>query len=378
MRRLNVKSKSWNYQVLVGEGAWRELRRFPQARYSSTFVLSERRLWNRWGKLFLAHSGLKNVKALFVPAGEASKSLEWVERVAGQLLEHGADRRTLLITFGGGVVGDLGGFVASTYMRGIDYIQVPTTVVAQVDSAVGGKTGVNVGAMKNLVGTFHPPRLVLAEPLVLSSLSRRAFRSGLYEVVKHAILIGDPLFAVLEASLNSRSSYRQSRGKLTPHQVKRLEPILQNAVKVKVDVVNRDERETDWRQVLNLGHTFGHALEEATHYRRFLHGEAVAWGLLAATHLARRVGLLRSAGEEGSDAQRIIRLVRAVGPLPPVRDIKPRRILELLPHDKKAIGGRIRWVLPERIGKVKITADVPSADVAAAFREVQKIEPSGD
>jgi 3-dehydroquinate synthase len=197
-------------------------------------------------------------------------------------------------------------------------------------------------------------------------------------VVKHAILIGDPLFAALEAGLNSRPNYRQSRGKLTRRQMKRLEPILQDDVKVKVDVVNRDEREADCRQVLNLGHTFGHALEEATHYRRFLHGEAVAWGLLAATYLAQRLGVLRSADAAGSDVQRIIRLVRAVGPLPPILDIKPRGILELLPRDKKAIAGRIRWILPERIGKVKITADVPSADVAAAFRKAQKIGPLGD
>jgi len=251
-------------------------------------------------------------------------------------------------------------------------------VVAQVDSAVGGKTGVNVGAMKNLVGTFYPPRLVLAEPLVLSSLSPRAFRSGLYEVVKHAILIGGPLFTELEISLNSGPNHRRSRGKLTAGQVKRLEPILQDAVKVKVEVVNRDEREADWRQVLNLGHTFGHALEEATHYRRFLHGEAVAWGLLAATCLAQRLGVLRSVDQTGSDAQRIIRLVRAVGPLPSIRNIRPRTILELLPRDKKAIAGRICWILPERIGKVKITTGVPGAEVAAAFRDAQKIEPLGD
>src|SRR5260370_524249 len=158
MKHFPVKSKNSNYDVVVGRGAWRALRRFPRARYSSVFVLTERRLWNRWGETFAQESGVRGAKAIFVPPGEGSKTLPRLQQVASQLLERGADRHSLLIVFGGGVVGDLGGFAASTYMRGIDYIQVPTTVVAQVDSAVGGKTGVNVGAMKNLVGTFYPPR----------------------------------------------------------------------------------------------------------------------------------------------------------------------------------------------------------------------------
>jgi 3-dehydroquinate synthase len=369
MRRLRVKSKNANYDVVVGRGAWRALRRFPQAQYSSIFVLTERPLWNRWGKIFLRESHLEGATALFVPSGEASKSLRWVEQVAGALLEQGADRRTLLIVFGGGVLGDLGGFVASTYMRGIDYVQVPTTVVAQVDSAVGGKTGVNLGAMKNLIGTFYPPRLVLADPTVLASLQGRAFRSGLYEVAKHAILTGPPFFDRFEASLPS----------LRPDNLKTLGPILERAVRVKVDVVSRDEREARLRQILNLGHTFGHALEEATHYRRFLHGEAVGWGLLAATHLARRLGVL-DAGKKGTrnradpQGERIIRLVRRVGPLPTIRDLEPEKILELLRRDKKAVGGRIHWVLPERIGKVRIVAGVPPAAAEAAFRDTQALE----
>ncbi len=369
MRRLRVTSKSASYDVVVGRGAWRALRQFPQARYTSISILTERPLWNRWGNSFVRESGLRDVRTVFVPAGEDSKSLQRVEQVVSQLLESGADRHSLLVAFGGGVIGDLGGFVASTYMRGIDYVQVPTTVVAQVDSAVGGKTGVNVGAMKNLVGTFCPPRLVVADPTVLTSLGLRAFRSGLYEVVKHGILTGPPFFERLEARLAS----------LRPDNLKTLGPILERAVEVKVDVVSRDEREADLRRVLNLGHTFGHALEEVTHYRRFLHGEAIGWGLLAVTHLAMRLGLLRFAegkrsGRAASDGERIIRVVRQVGPLPTIRDLSPTKILKLLPRDKKAIGGRIHWVIPERIGKMKIVADVPPAVVAAAFRDAQKIE----
>ena len=357
MQRLRVVSRNFEYDVVVGAGAWKALRRFPRQRYTSVIVLSERRLWARWGKAFCREAGLEKPRRVIVPSGEPSKSLKMAERVAKALQALGADRRALLVALGGGVIGDLGGFVASTYMRGIDCIQVPTTVVAQVDSAIGGKTAVNVGTTKNLVGTFYPPRLVLAEPRVLATLDDRTFRSGFYEVIKHAILSGLPLFERLEKVLSRpRPSEAESLGSL-----------LARAAAVKVDVVSRDEREADLRRVLNLGHTFGHALEEVTNYRRFLHGEAIAWGMLAAARLARRLDWLAAEEEE-----RIARLIRRVGPLPLIRDLAPERVLRLLPRDKKAVGGRIHWVLPVRIGKIKITADVPSSAVAAAFRDVQQ------
>ncbi len=359
MQRLRVTSAKANYEVVVGRGAWRVLRAFAPGAYTSTFLLSERGLWQRWGKAFCRESGLEKAPTLLVPAGERTKSMKMAERVAGQLLERGADRRSLLIAFGGGVVGDLGGFVASTYMRGIDYVQVPTTVVAQVDSAIGGKTAVNVGQMKNLVGTFYPPRLVLADPLVLGSLSERAFRSGLYEVVKHAILAGPTLFSRLEAKLDS----------CLPRTAGDLGPILASAAKVKVEVVSRDEREAGLRRVLNLGHTFGHALEEATRYRRFLHGEAVGWGMLVAASMAVRLEILHPAV-----ARRMARLVQRVGRLAGIRDLNAAALLRLLPRDKKAVGGRIHWVLPERIGKVKVVPDVPMRVATAAFRDVQQAE----
>jgi len=359
MQRLRVASKDFPYEVVVGRGAWGALRKFPQGRYTSTFVLTERGLWQRWGSAFCQDSAIRKPQTVWVPEGETSKSMRMVQRVASELLARGADRHSLLIAFGGGVVGDLGGFVASTYMRGIDYVQVPTTVVAQVDSAIGGKTAVNVGAMKNLLGTFYPPRLVLAEPLVLSSLAGRAFRSGLYEVVKHAILAGPSLFNQVERSLDT----------FRPDRAESLGPLLARAAEVKVNIVTRDEREAGLRRVLNLGHTFGHALEEATHYRRFLHGEAVGWGMLAATQLSRRLGLL-----DASDAERIERLIRRVGRLHPVCDLIPARVLSLLPRDKKAVGGRIHWVLPERIGKVRIVSGVPTRVVAVAFRALQQVE----
>jgi 3-dehydroquinate synthase len=277
-------------------------------------------------------------------------------RVAGELLECGADRRSLLVAFGGGVIGDLGGFVASTYMRGIDYAQAPTTVLAQVDSALGGKTAVNVRATKNLVGTFYAPRIVVSDPRVLASLGPRAFQSGLYEAVKHAILSGPALFGWLEGRIAG----------LTPGDTTLLETLVARAAQVKVDVVSRDEREAALRRVLNLGHTYGHALEEASGYRRFLHGEAVAWGLLMVTHLSELVGLL-----DPALARRIVHLVRSVGPLPPIRGLNAEKVMALLPRDKKAVGGRIHWVLPEGIGKVRVTPEVPEGAVAKAFLDVR-------
>src|SRR6516162_3318244 len=357
MQELKVHSRHFEYAVVVGRGAWRALRRFPLRRYSSVFVLTEAGLWKRWGQCFHRESGLGKVQPVFIPAGEGSKTIAMVERLASQLLKSGADRHSLLLLVGGGVIGDLGGFLASTYMRGIDCVQVPTTVVAQVDSAVGGKTAVNTGSMKNLIGTFYPARLVVAEPLVLASLSHRAFRSGFYEVVKHAILAGGTFFGQLEATCSS----------LRPDDTKGLEPVLARAVEVKVDVVNRDEREKRLRYVLNLGHTFGHALEEVTRYRRFLHGEAVAWGLLAVLRLGRRLDVLGAAEEE-----RMARLVRKVGPLPPISDLDWAKIARLLRHDKKSVRGEIHWVIPERIGRVRIVTGVSLSTAAIAFRNLQR------
>lgn len=368
MQQLRVTAERLDYPVVVGRGAWRQIRNLPPSRYSSTFVVTEGGIWSRWGEMFRRESGLESARVILVPRGERSKSLTQAERLAGQLLRRGADRRSLLVLLGGGVIGDLGGFVASTYMRGIDCVQVPTTVLAQVDSSVGSKTGVNIGDMKNLVGTFYAPRMVLADPIVLGSLPPRAFRSGLYEVAKHAILTGPPLFDLFERELAN----------LAPRSSRALSKVLVPAVAVKVDVVNRDEREAGLRQTLNLGHTFGHALEEATGYQRFLHGEAVAWGLLAVTRLAEQLGLMeadgarrrRAAGD--SDADRIQRLVKAIGPLPSIRNVPARAIVRLLPRDKKTVGGEIHWVIPERIGKVKITSGIPLAAAEAVWRELQK------
>lgn len=358
MQTFKVNAGNSSYKVIIGEGAWSALRDFPLERYTSIFVITEKKLWTLWGKRLVQEGCLSRASTLFVPPGERSKSLPDLERLAGRLLKLGADRRSLLVLFGGGVIGDLGGFLASVYMRGIDYVNVPTTVLAQVDSSIGGKTAVNLSEMKNLIGTFYPPKLVLSDPCVLASLSKRDFRSGLYEVVKHAILEGPGFFSQLEQSASS----------LRPDDATAIESILPRAAKVKIDVVNRDEREAGLRMVLNLGHTFGHALEEATHYDRFVHGEAVAWGLLAISRLGQRLGALKA-----SECERIENLVWKFGSLPKIRDLSPAKILRLLPQDKKAVGGKIQWVVPEKIGKMRFIADASAGSVAAAFRDIQRM-----
>ena len=356
MQRLQAQTEKFRYDVVVGRGAWEALRAFPLFSYSSVFVLTERPLWDRWANSFCRATGLGKPRCVFIPSGEKSKTLRMAESVASQLLDLGADRRSLLITFGGGVVGDLGGFLASIYMRGIDYIQVPTTLLAQVDSSIGGKTAVDVGASKNLLGTFYPPRLVVSDPVVLRSLPPRAFISGLFEAVKQAVLAGRAVFQRLDECLE----------RLRPTNAKRLELIVADSAKVKIDVVSRDEREAGMRRILNLGHTYGHALEEATGYRRFSHGEAVGWGILLATRLAERVRLLKR-----GEGEKIAGLVRRVGRVPAIRDLGVDEVLQYLARDKKTVNGRVHWVLPERVGKVRIVTDVPAVEVAQAFRDLQ-------
>jgi 3-dehydroquinate synthase len=355
MRRLQVKSSSGEYPVVVGRGAWKSLRAVKG--YTSTFVLTEPGLWKLWGKKLVGDSGWKGIRPILVPSGEHTKSLAAVGKVTSELLDRGADRKSFLVALGGGVIGDLGGFVASTYMRGIHYAQAPTTVLAQVDSSIGGKTAVNVGAMKNLVGTFAPPMMVLSDPEVLGSLDPRAFRSGLYEAVKHSILAGLPLFEYMEGVVPG----------IKPRDTAELETLVARAAAVKVDVVTRDEHEAALRRILNLGHTYGHALEEATGYRRFLHGEAIGWGMLMVVRLAELCGVL-----EAPVARRMAALVHSVGTLPKLGKLREEKVVGLLSRDKKTVGGKIHWVLPQGIGKIHVTFDVSRALVKQAFREVQQ------
>jgi 3-dehydroquinate synthase len=316
------------------------------------FIVTVAPVHRKWGKRLtasLAAAGFA-FDLLEMPMGERYKRLATLERLAELLVKRGADRSAVIVAFGGGVVGDVVGLLASLYMRGVDLVQIPTTVQAQVDAAIGGKTGVNLKTGKNLIGTFHQPRVVVIDPAVLSTLPEREFRAGLYESLKCGVIGRPELFLQLE----------KIRIKALRRDREALEWVIAESVRLKAEVVSADERESGLRQVLNFGHTIGHALEAATNYRHFLHGEAVAWGMIAAADIAAAVGKL-----DRGDAQRIRRAVLAFGPLPAV-EVRSQRVLHLLQADKKTRDGVVHFVLPTEIGKVEIVNDVPAPIVKEA------------
>jgi 3-dehydroquinate synthase len=285
---------------------------------------------------------------------ETAKNLSTVERACRDLVRAGADRRALIVAVGGGVVGDVAGFVAASYARGIGLIHVPTTVVAQVDSALGGKTGVNLPEGKNLVGAFYPPRAVVADPMFLSSLPPRDFRSGLYEVIKYGVIGDAPLFGFLEEKME-----KVLRGERAA-----LAFIIERSIAQKARVVSKDERESGLREILNFGHTFAHALESATGYRTYLHGEAVAWGMIAAARLAVELGMFSPQNEA-----RVGKVISRVGPLPPWPSIPAEQLTSAMQADKKTRAGRLRFVLPERIGRVRCGVEAEEEMLLRGLRE---------
>jgi 3-dehydroquinate synthase len=319
------------------------------------FILTDNTVWKLWGKKLLAGLRPLEPRVIHIPPGEQHKRLATVEKVTQQLAEQGAERSSLLLAFGGGVVGDLGGFVASIYLRGIDYVQIPTTLLAQVDSSIGGKTGANLAIGKNLVGTFYQPRMVLSDPEILRTLPERELRAGLFETVKCAV-IGDP--DLFEFLLVARRSVLGSVPAAMEH-------VIRASASLKGRIVSQDEKEGDLRRILNFGHTLGHALEAATDYRRFLHGEAIAWGMLAATRLAVKSKFLAP-----SEAARIDSLVAAYGPVPTVGNLPPAALGPHLGVDKKVRDGKIHFVLPRRIGDVIITSEVTVPLALEAMAEV--------
>jgi 3-dehydroquinate synthase len=275
-----------------------------------------------------------------------------VERLTREMLRAGADRGSLLIAFGGGIVGDVGGFVAAVFMRGIPYVQVPTTFLAQVDSSVGGKTGVNLPEGKNLVGSFHQPRAVFADISVLGTLPLRELKAGLMESVKAGIIRDRSLVRFMEE--NARA--------IVGRDAKALEKVIAASIRMKAGVVNRDERETGLRMILNLGHTVGHAIEQATGYKVLLHGEAVAWGMIAALYLAKQRGTI-----SGSQFDRLEQLIHLYGPLPALK-LRAAKVVAATGADKKNVGGVRRFVLPVGIGDAGVVEDVSPAELEAAVK----------
>ncbi|MGB9233423.1 MAG: 3-dehydroquinate synthase [Terriglobales bacterium] len=361
MIRIPVTTPSHSYEVLIGSGllarAGETFANLPGSKHA--FVVTVPPVRKRWAKVLVQSLTAAGVatKLIEMPDGERAKRLATLEKLAEKLVQQGADRGATLVALGGGVVGDVTGLLASIYMRGVNVIQVPTTVLAQVDAAIGGKTGVNLSAGKNLLGTFHQPRAVLVDPVVLKTLPAREYRAGLYEALKCGI-IGDPgLFRLFE----------ERHKEILDRDGAVVEKVIADSVRLKASVVSADEREGGLRQVLNLGHTIGHALEAETGYKLLLHGEAVGWGLLAATHIALSTGKLDSV-----TAGRIMNAVLGLGELPRM-NVKTANILKRLKFDKKARHGVVHFILPREIGKVEITSEVGESMVRAAIEEIRKL-----
>ncbi len=315
------------------------------------WVVSHRAILQRYGPSLLGplrRSGW-TLKTLVVPESERSKSFARVQHLLDQLARTATMRPPVLFAFGGGVVGDLAGFAAAVFRRGIPYIQVPTTLLAQVDSAIGGKVGVDLPQAKNFVGAFHQPRLVCNNLSVLPSLPMRQRRSGLAEVIKYGVIADPELFAYLEAHLDACL-------RLQPRAVR---VMVERSCRIKARVVSHDERETrGLRATLNFGHTLGHALESVTGYRRWTHGEAIAVGMCAAAQLGVEAGLCPA-----GDFARIHRLIERTGLPTRARGVSLSAVLRAMRYDKKFIRGRPRWVLPRRIGSVVVTEAVADAMV---------------
>ncbi|MGD0435242.1 MAG: 3-dehydroquinate synthase [Bryobacteraceae bacterium] len=344
-----VETPERRYPILVERGCLGDVAEYVPARAGKVFCVTTEDVWRLHGSRIPPA-----FEILFLPDGESHKRLAEVEALAEQMLQKGADRSSIVVGFGGGVVTDVAGFLAAIFMRGIPVIQIPTTLLAQVDAAIGGKTGVNLTVGKNLIGSFHQPLAVLIDPAVLDTLPEREYRAGLFEIIKHGVIADPDLFWLM----------RREPKRVMSHAPDVVDRMICDSVRLKACVVSGDEKEEDRRRVLNLGHTFGHALEAETGYSQFLHGEAVAWGLKAAAALAERESVLPR-----EDKQQIIECVNSYGPFPTLAGIDPARLAARLKNDKKTVQGRIHFVLPERIGSVKITADVHEPFVLAAIEE---------
>lgn len=300
----------------------------------------------------LARTG-KRTSLLVVPSGESHKSVSKLADLWTQMLDAKSDRKSVVVAIGGGVVGDLAGFAAATFTRGLRFVQIPTTLLAMVDSSVGGKTGINLPAAKNMIGAFWQPHAVWIDTATLDSLPDREFRSGLAEVVKYGVILDATFFAYLEKHADA----------VLARSHEHIQYIVQRSCELKASVVSKDERETTGlRAILNYGHTFGHAIEARTSYGRFLHGEAIAIGMTMAGELARRIGLWPELCQ-----QRQTLLLRKLGLPTELREVPAAELIAAMQMDKKTEHGKINFILPTRIGSVNTVADCQVADIAQAI-----------
>jgi 3-dehydroquinate synthase len=388
---IRVTTPAATYDVLIDPGLLRtlyqRLRRLTPGKTPRLFVVTSPSIWALWHKVFLASfPAAQQPTVLFLPSGESYKRLSSVESLAQQLALAGADRDSILLAFGGGVIGDVTGFLAAIYMRGIRYVGLPTTLLAQVDSSLGGKTGVNLLAGKNLIGAFHHPLAVFSDIDLLATLPPAELRAGLQEVIKSGIIRDAKLFRYLEQNAyatlgNMGAPHTGVSGELARRgghlasemwDFTALQKVVTASVRVKAEVVSQDEKESGLRMVLNFGHTIGHAIEAATRYRKLLHGEAVAWGSIAALHLS-----LNRARITPEEFARMANLILRYGPIPPFKiaatpQASAARLVALTSADKKKRSGRRAFVLATGIGRTEVAYDVTDPELLAATNAMLK------
>ena len=359
--KITVRAASATYEVEIGSGLLAGvgervdalLKGGLSAGKQRAFVVTSPEIWKLHGE-HLASGFPAAPTLLSVPAGEQHKRLATVERLAEEMAQHGADRDSVLLALGGGVIGDMTGFLAAIYMRGIRYIGVPTTLLAQVDSSLGGKTGVNLAAGKNLAGAFHHPLAVYADTATLHTLPAAEIRAGLQESIKAGIIRDRALFDFLD----------ENKAEVLSDDQVAITHVVAASVQIKANVVGADEKESGERMLLNLGHTLGHAIEAATEYKQLLHGQAVAWGMIAAIGIAQRRGMVSN-----SEAERMNNVIRAYGPLRGF-SADAAELVALTAKDKKNRSGARSFVLPIGIGDATVVRDVSEAELLAAADEM--------
>ena len=360
MRTVTVQLGSRSYSIDVRAGALDSAgdlsRRALGNRPETAVIISNPTVYGKYGRRVqssLRRAGFQ-VKKIIIPDGERHKTLKTAESIYTSLIENKIERKDVIVALGGGVIGDVAGFAAATYLRGVNLVQVPTTLLAQVDSSIGGKTGVNHRLGKNLIGSFYQPALVIVDPGVLATLPGREVNSGLFEALKYGIIRDSALFHRLVANIEPLK-----RGDLDE-----LTFLIAACCQIKADVVHQDERESGLRRILNFGHTVGHALEAVTDYRRFRHGEAVGHGMRSAARIAEIMGLLSPVHREA-----ISSAILQVGKIPSAKNLASRDIILAMMRDKKTEARNIAFVLPVEVGNVVVRSDVPLSAIRQALRQ---------
>lgn len=357
--KVNVELKEASYEILIGQGMIEPLKALIARRGFSkrALIVSDQTVGELYGNQILAaikECGLDGDLAL-IEAGEHTKSLAAAELLYAKAITHGLDRNSVIIALGGGVVGDLTGFVAATYLRGVPFVQIPTSLLAQVDSSVGGKVAVNHALGKNLIGAFYQPKAVLMDLLMLDSLPKREIYTGLAEIIKYGIIDDAELFAYLDRHADEILALDRQA----------LTRIIARSCEIKARVVSQDEKETGLRIILNFGHTIAHAIESDTGYLRYNHGEAVAIGMRGAALLSQAMGLIAEA-----DVLRVTAMLRKFHLPICAEECVAENLFNVLFRDKKTVNGKINWVLMESVGSVRVVKDVPAHLVMQALREV--------